>query len=332
MWLVSLKGARTVVAAAGFASCGSWVVASPSILDQALLGMVPERAEIVSGLMSGQPGSFLVMTRSNTTDLTDFQSLTGVDTSWVIERVVLVAGMGPMGHLSEHALLANGHFNSRNIFKAALSNGAGQMGYEGFPVLVLQPMERNRDIAPEVRWLIVIDGKIVVFGSIAMVQEALRRYMERTSPHVALRWSLTHLRADDQSWSIVAPSVRGIEMVRQSLVPLDVELADPMHVSEALVLGIHFGRVVEVEYENERDWQGAPGVATESRELSQAIQQAEPGGVPGFRLRNRDNPEHHVIKVSRQQYEKWIAEQTPLPGEPPPHADQQLGHPKRDPN
>jgi hypothetical protein len=42
MWLVSLRGARTVVAAAGFACCGSWVVASPSILDQALLGMVPE--------------------------------------------------------------------------------------------------------------------------------------------------------------------------------------------------------------------------------------------------------------------------------------------------
>ena len=118
-------------------------------------------------------------------------------------------------------------------------------------------------------------------------------------------------------------------MVRQSLLPLDTDLADPVHESEALVLGIHFGRVVEVEYENERDWQGAPGVATEPRELSQAIQHAEPGSVPGFRFRNSDDPEHHVIKVSRQQYEKWIAEQTPLPGEPPPHADRQLSHSTR---
>ena len=118
-------------------------------------------------------------------------------------------------------------------------------------------------------------------------------------------------------------------MVRQSLVPLDAELADPMYVSEGLVLGIHFGRVVEVEYENERDWQDAPGAAMESPELFKATQQAELGGLPGFRFRNRDNPEHHVIKVSRQQYEKWIAEQTPLPGEPPLHADRQLSHPKR---
>ena len=325
MRLDSLRGVRMMVAAAGFASLGSGLAASPSILDQALLGMVPERAEIVSGLMSGQPGSFLVMTRTNTSDLTDFQSLTGVDPSRVIGRVVLVAGMGAAGHLSEHALLAEGHFNFRNIFKAALSNGAAQTDYEGFPVLVLQPMERNRDVAPEVRWFSVIDGKIVVFGSVDMVQEALRRYMKRTSPDVVLRWSLTQLRADDQSWSIVAPSVRGIEMVRQSLVPLDAELANPIHVSEGLVLGIHFGRVVEVEYANARDWKAAPGEETDLLQLSQ---NAEPTRVPGFSFRQRDNQEHHVIKVSRQQYEKWIAEQTTLPGEPPLHADEHLADPK----
>jgi hypothetical protein len=327
MRLVNLKLASMVAAAAGFACSAGRVAASPSILDQALLGMVSERAEIVSALMPGLPASFLVMTRNNTTDLTDFQSLAGVDPSRVTEHVLLVAGMGPMGHLSAHVLLADGQFNFRNIFKAALSNGAGLMDFEGFSVLVLQPLDRNRDVAPEVRWLIVIDGKIVVFGSVAMVQEALRRYLGRQSPNVILRGSLTHLRADDQSWSIVVPSVREIEMVRDSLAPLDADLANPTHAAEGLVLGIHFGRVVEVEYENEREWQAAPGVPTDSPELGQAIQHAKPGGVRGFRFRNRDTPEHHVIKVSRQQYEAWIADQTPLPGEPAPHAEQHLAKP-----
>jgi NOL1/NOP2/fmu family ribosome biogenesis protein len=36
-----------------------------------------------------------------------------------------------------------------------------------------------------------------------------------------------------------------------------------------------------------------------------------------------------MIKVSRQQYEKWIAGQTVLPGEAPPHAELQLARQKR---
>ena len=132
MWLDSLRGARTLVAAAGFACFGSWVVASPSILDQALLGMIPERAEIILGLMSGQPSSFLVMTRSNTTDLTDFQSLTRVETSRLIERVDGCRN-GPHGSsvgaclVGERTLQFPKHFQGRSEQR----RGAG--GIRGLP-------------------------------------------------------------------------------------------------------------------------------------------------------------------------------------------------------
>jgi hypothetical protein len=251
MLLFNLTSARIIAIAAGCLVSVDWVLAAPSTVDHDLLAMVPGDATIVSELRSGQPVSFLVMTRSNTVDLTDFQSLTGADVSRVIGHVVLIATSGPAGLLAEHTLLADGHYDSHKIFKACLANGATPSEYLGFPVLVLQPMERNRDVSPDVRWLIVIGRKIALFGTIATVQEALHRYLDRTPPITLLLWNLAHLRGDDQSWSIVSPSVRGIEMIRRSLVPLDATLADPIHSGDGLVLGIHFGRQVNVEYENE---------------------------------------------------------------------------------
>jgi len=314
--------AITTLAAGCFFSAG-WVLASPSIMADDLLAIVPGGAEVVSELRSGQPASFLVMTRSNTVDLTDFQSLTGADLSRVIGRVVLIATSGPAGPLTGHALLADGHYDSRNITKVALANGAAQSEYRGIPVLVLQPMAgRSRDVAPDVRWLSVIDGKIVMFGTTATVQELLRRYLDRTPPAVSLLWNLAHLRRDDQSWSIVAPSVRVIEMVRRSLVSLDATLADPIHAGNGLVLGIHFGRQVELEYENETDWRDGGDFATSGagRGLAAHTQ-------PMFRsytYRNQEQSDYRVIKMSRPKYEEWIAAQTSLPGEAPPHAVEPL--------
>jgi hypothetical protein len=325
MQLFNLRVGRILAFGAGCLCSSPCVFPAPSIVGNDLLAMVPAGAEICSELRSGEPVSFLVRTRSNIVDLTDFQSLTGADVSRAIGRVVLIATSTPSRPLAEHALLANGHYDSQNIFKAALSNGAAETEYLGFRVLVIQPMKRNRDVAPDVRWLIIIDGKTAVFGTVAVVREALRRYLDQTPPDALLRWNLAHLRADDQSWSIVAASVRGFAMVRRSLVPLDASLGDPIHAGEGLVLGIHFGRMVELEYENMPDWQQVSRVATDPAEWTEPTQRPGSVAVPSFSLRNVDNRDHHTLKVSRQQYEKWIARQTVLPGEPSPHADQFLG-------
>ena len=248
MWSSSFRrNARIVAAGAACLFLGQRVVAAPSLANDGLLAMVPAGAEIVSGLQSGQPVSFLVMTRSNTVDLTDFQSFNGADLSRSIRRVVMVAKSGPAGQLSEYLLLANGRYDPLQIGKAALALGTSETQSLGFRVLVLPPGERNRDVAPDVRWLAVIDGRIAVFGTIRIVREALSHYVDRSPPDGRLMWHLSHIRADDQSWSIVAASVRGMERVRRSLVPLDASLADPIHNGVGLILGIHFGRQVEVQ-------------------------------------------------------------------------------------
>lgn len=315
MRLFSLRSVRTVAIAAGCLFSTRCVLATPSIVDHELLSMVPGGTQVISGLRPGQPTSFLVMTRNNTADLTDFQSLTGADASRVIGQVVLIATSGPAGLLTEHALLANGHYDSHNIFKSALANGAARSQYLGLPVLVVSPMLRNRDVAPDVRWLIVIDNRIAVFGTIPSAQETLRRYLDRTSPDARLLWNLANLRSEDQSWSIVAvPSVRALEMVRRSLAPLDASLGDSFHAGNGLVLGIHFGRQVEAEYED------VPAELLQPPALDAPL---------GYTFRNEESPNYHMIKVSRQQYEKWIAGQTTLPGEAPPHPEQQLARQKR---
>jgi len=321
------RHARIVSVAAACLFLLTRVVAAPSLANDELLAMVPAGAEMVSGLQSGQPISFLVMTRSNTVDLTDFQSFTGADLSRSIRRVVMVAKSGLAGQLSEHLLLAIGRYDPLRIIKEAPALGTSETQYLGLRVLVLPPAERNRDVAPDVRWLAVIDGRIAVFGTIRIVQEALSHYVERSPPDGRLMWHLSHIRADDQSWSIVASSVRSMEMVRRSLVPLDASLADPIYDGVGLVLGIHFGRQVEVQYDNEPDWHDPQ--AAEASQTGAADSFEQPPALRSYSFRDEQNSDRHVIRVSLQQYETWISGQTSLPGEAPPQPSQQLAPRKR---
>jgi hypothetical protein len=294
--------------------------ASPS-LDFRIFGMIPDGAEVVASVasvVSGQQASYLVMTVNNRTDLTDFLSITGADPLRVIGRVVMVTSSSPRGAHHEHSLLASGQFDFRHIVKSALENGARNGEYRGTPVLILQPLERNYAISRDVRWLTVIDSKIVVFGSTPAVQQELDRYLDAAQPDRILAWRLSRLRQEDQSWCVLASFVRRIELVRRSLALLDPGLADPDRANDALVLGIHFGRNVEIEYENEPD-SPDPGQFATSSSAGDDRQPALPG--PVSKLRGADEMDYHTIKVSRKQYDTWIARQGP-PGEPPMGDDQ----------
>jgi hypothetical protein len=290
------------------------VAASPS-LDSRILGMIPPGAELVAGLTSGQQVSYLVMTVNNTTDLTDFQSITGADPLRVITRVVLATTSSPRGPQHEHSLLASGQFDFRHIVTSALGSSAGRGEYRGIPVLILQPLERNRAISQDVRWLTVIDSKILVFGSIPIVQQELDRYLDASLPDLVLTWRLSRLRREDQSWCVLESFVRRIEKVRLSLATLDRELTDPDRANDALVLGIHFGRNVEIEYENEPVSADPREVA--SRSDSADVLQSRPV-YPFHEFRSARDPDYHILKVSRKEYDAWIEKQGP-PGEAYPH-------------
>jgi hypothetical protein len=296
--------------------------ASPSP-DARVLAMIPEGAVLVSSLLSGQQVSYLVMTRDNTTDLTDFQSITGSDPARVIGRVVLVTTSNPQVPRYEHSLLASGQFDFPHIVKSALQNGAARGEYRGVPILILQPLERDRTTSQDVRWLANVDAKILLFGSIPNVQQELDRYLDASRPDLLLVWRLSRLRHKDQSWCVVASSLRETELVRRSLAPLDPALESADHAKDALVLGMHFGSFVEIEYENEPDSIDPGQFATSSSSVD------DPQPViagPVSRLRNASEMDYHTLKVSRKQYDAWIARQG-SPGEPPIR-DDQLKHKK----
>jgi hypothetical protein len=86
---------------------------------------------------------------------------------------------------------------------------------------------------------------------------------------------------------------------------------------------MHFGSSVEIEYENEPDSVDPGQFATSS--ISGDDRRPVIAGLVS-KLRSASEMDYHTIKVSRKQYDEWIAGQGP-PGEPPV-GDNQLGHKK----
>ena len=66
--------------------------------DQRLLSLVPEGVPLVAEMSAptkeGQPDSYLLLTRDNTDDMTEFLGLAGVDSSLQMHRVIYLAGGG----------------------------------------------------------------------------------------------------------------------------------------------------------------------------------------------------------------------------------------------
>ena len=80
--------------------------------DPGLLSLVPPGAAIVAEVTYGSEPTFLVLTRNNTADLMDLQAISDVDPTRTIARMVFVAARGSQGLVSEHSLLASGHFDA----------------------------------------------------------------------------------------------------------------------------------------------------------------------------------------------------------------------------
>jgi hypothetical protein len=273
--------------------------------DPGLLSLVPPGAQMIAGMSApsvpNHPASYLLVTPNNTADFLDFISLSGVDDSRIYHQIILVAAADERGILAEHSLLASGHFDQARIFKAAVQNGASLSEFKGIPVLVLQPLERNRGISNEVRWLAVIESNVAVFGTIASVQQELDRHLDHSVVDLSLRQRLARLRRDDETWCVLAAFVHNYE-TRRALGSLDARLADPAHDGDAYQFGIHYGRRVEFEYE----------ITAASSASAQAIANSLPqplaGPANGSSLLANGNTVRGVVKVSMTRYNEWLAE------------------------
>jgi hypothetical protein len=281
--------------------------ASPPGADPRLLSLVPSGAAIVAGLTQGREASYLVLTPNNQADLTDLQSITGVDPTRMVEHTILVAARGSQGLISEHSLLSIGHFDTRHIFKAAMENGASNAGYLGIPVLIVPPLDRAKGISRDLRWLAVIDSQIAVFGTVPMVQEELSRYLTRSPADASFIGKLSHLHSADQSWCVLTPTIFNREIFRRTLAALDPGLGRQDHADDGLILGIHFGRRVEIEYESIPDSSNS-----ESQSETQAGFSPPPAERPrtaSYFTSNKGATFPRVISLSKKQYDEFIAQE-----------------------
>jgi hypothetical protein len=231
------------------ASATTSAFAAPA--DSQLLRMVPAGAEIVSGIADpgtrGATGRILADIDNNNRDFDDCLALIGIDHDKAIDEVIEVASSTEAGDLSDRLLLLSGRFHHGTIFKSALEIGATRNEHDGVSLLVIPPFQREQRRSEQVRWLAILDDRILVFGTPGMVANALDRYVhdERTDPILVQR--LAQLRSDANSWSVLAmrPPMLAAHL---ALYPLSKSWQDALRDVDELAVGIHYGHYDRVEF------------------------------------------------------------------------------------
>jgi hypothetical protein len=278
--------------------------------DSRLLSLVPPAAQVVAGMSASssgnQPGSFLLITRNNSIDLDDFIALTGGDPTRVIQQAIMVAVSDDQGVLTEHSLLASGHFDQALIRRSI--SGASLTHYREIPVLVVKPFAREQAIFNDVRLLAMIDSNVAIFGTITLVKQELDRYLSHSAADPSLVQRLARLRRDDDTWCVLARHEYS-DTIGSVLELLDAKLADFLQNGGTFEFGIHYGRRVEFEYEF--DTPSSVGADAASRSLVQSLAGRDVTDSSQFSastVSQSDRVVHGALKVSRARYDAWLEE------------------------
>lgn len=272
-----------------------------------LMQLVPPESQIVGGMLGSTPTrnlpGLLVATRNNRIDIEDFFAVTGADTSRTIRQLVFVAAPGQRGMMNQHSLLVSGRFNQGSISRFVESVKGSTEIYRNLTVLVVPPFAREAGSFDEMRWLIVLNSQIVIFGSPSSVREELDRWLAKSPPSSSLIDRLGRLGSEDEAWCLMpAPSSHGV--VQEMLGKLDSKLGTVARRGEPMEYGIHFGRRIEITVSSEAPVQANAGFSTGTDEspvsgasyfFSQAAS-AKP-----------ESAEQVVVRVSQGKYQSWIA-------------------------
>jgi hypothetical protein len=281
--------------------------------DARLTSLIPPGAQLVSGISAsssgGQPGNFVLMTGDNKVDLTDFYALVGADETRRIHQIVFVA-LSDRVMLNEHSLLASGHFDKSQLFKAALSAGATINRYRGIELAEIRPFEREKKNFGQIRWLTVLDSSVLVLGSIPLLQMELDRYLSHSQVDDLLLSRSAHLRSKNQAWCVLAGSIRRLslpawsEEIRRALAAINPDLANRALSAEEFEFGLFYGRKVELEY----FLSATPGGNVPS--LINASKQALPESARPTALLSAVNTttSHRVIAIPTSRFEEWLAD------------------------
>jgi hypothetical protein len=285
---------------------------SAASADPKLLSLVPPGTQLVAGVNyrtpTGHLEGLLVTGPKTLVDRCDFISLAGVDDSKVIREMIFAAGGSDLSTWGEHSILVSGRFDQTRIFKAAVSNGATVTEVRGFRVLVQQPFERELGTFKDVRWLVVIDSKVALFGTIFSVQQELDRYLDGSAVDPLLMQKVSRLRPDDATWSVLG-AFNSDDEQEQAFGLLDPALANLIHDRKPFQFGIRYGRKVEVEYEvTVPSGASAQSISNFSTQSLVAGNRNGSSPLPRPDLTAGRAPVHGVVKVTTKQYEAWLDE------------------------
>lgn len=282
--------------------------ASP--LNFTLLPLVPPGAQIVAGFEnyfdSNRHGILLLSSHYDRLDFADWQSITGVDSKRSLHEVIEVAGATPQGELTEHLLLVAGRFDRELIFKSAQMNSAGKVEFEGHPVILIKPFAREKGDMVDTRWMAILENRIGLLGSRAMVQQALRRFANHADTDMILRERLSQLRRDVTSWNVlVAARVKG----RQFLLHPGSAWAPLLDRAEMLTVGVRFGSKVRVDFSvHTSSGEGADFLAEKANSFRAIFAGELPADSREGRLRDLIIETGHVlgsIQMSSSQFDEW---------------------------
>jgi hypothetical protein len=239
-WIV--KGWWAAALAAGA------VVGSASPASFKLVPLVPEGCEVVAGFENGHDpyssGRLLLTTHNNRLDLDDWQALAGVDNQRAFDEIVEAASHSG-GQLKEHLLLVAGHFDGERIYRSLERNGARTTRFDGLKIILIEPFARERGDMFETRWLVILNDQIAMFGTPAIVQNALGRYVNHAVPDPVLLERLSQLRPDITSWNVLVapPMARNTNFARTH-----GAWARLMEDTELLMVGARFGPKIRVDF------------------------------------------------------------------------------------
>lgn len=276
-----------------------------------LLALVPPSAQMVAGVnvppRLGQPTTFLLTTHFSTIDLNDFVAISGVDAERAFDQIIMVATDVDGAH-SAHSLTAIGRFNQKLIYRSVYHAGAKAIQYRNIAILEIQPFSRERDSYYGVRWLAMIDSKLAVFGTQAMVQTQLDRYLEHSAVDPLLERRLSHLRHDDVTWCLATLS-EGDGEIQSIFRSLDSRVADLLVIGDTIEFGIRYSRQVEFEYEVHHA--SRPDTDVIKRSLAKPVAiPVESHMLPVPAFSRVDVGVRGLLKLPKAQYEAWLTEAT----------------------
>ena len=305
-WLRYLVIAASAMALSGVRAFGS----SPA--EDRLLRLVPAHAALVAGIEDphhgDQSGRLLIVTHNNNVDLRDWITLATVDDRQQVDKLIEVAMPSSRGDLGDHLLLARGSFNGRHILQSAEDNGGTPDSYAGVKIVILKPFAREQKEMTDTRWLAVLDDNTSIFGTPAMVKNALDRYLSSATADSALMKRLQALKPDVNCWSVL--SMSGAVLARHLRPGALDETADTLlHGVNEVTVSVHYGSKDRVDF----------AIATDSLEAAAALAAHLGGRSPllaiADTLRTRSagvsvdqNEVRGSVRVADKEFDAWLAE------------------------